>query len=78
MEYSKGMGVEIPLWVITTQSGKKFWNIKEGKLMSKLTDQCLFDSSREANEKLKDLDFGYTVKRARKYIDSQNVSIQLD
>lgn len=77
MEYSNGMGIEIPQWVITNKSAKRFWGIKGGKFTNELTEDCLFDSPLKANDKLKDLDVGYIIKTARKYIDSNGTRIRL-
>lgn len=77
MGYSGGMGIEIPQWVITTKSAKRFWDIKDGKFTNELTEYCLFDSPTKANDKIKDLDVGYVVKTARKYIDSNGTRIRL-
>ncbi|PAD70663.1 hypothetical protein CHH83_02335 [Bacillus sp. 7586-K] len=77
MDYSSGMGIEIPQWVITTNSAKKFWNVKHRNFTNTLTEECLFQSKEEASEKLKDLDFGYKVKKVKKYMDSNGTSIKL-
>lgn len=77
MNYSDGMGIEIPQWVITTSSAKKFWNVKTNRFINTLTEECLYQSKEAANEKLKDLDYGYKVKKIRKYIDSNGNRINL-
>ncbi|MGG3890306.1 hypothetical protein [Metabacillus fastidiosus] len=77
MNYSNGMGIEIPQYVITTKSAAKFWNIKEDKFVKQLTEDCLFGTPALANDKLKDLDFGYVVKTARKYTDSNGIRIRM-
>lgn len=73
MNYSEGMGIELPVWVIQSKSGKKTFNIKLNKFQRELTEDCLFSTPEDANDKLKMLDFGYVVNRKRHYIDS-NIS----
>ena len=77
MEYSNGMGIEMPKWVITTQSNKKFFNPKENRFVKELVEQCAFDTPDEANNALKQLDFGYVVKSARLYKDLENTRIRM-
>lgn len=72
MKRSSGMGIEMPKWVITTKTKKKIWSIKQNKFINELKVECLFDSSVEANEKLKDLDFGYVVEKVSHYLDIEN------
>lgn len=75
MNRSNGMGIEMPKWVITTRSNSKFYNVKSGKFEKDVSEKCLFDSPIDANEKLKDLDFGFVVKSARHYFDMENSHI---
>lgn len=77
MKYSEGMGIEMPKWVITTQSNKKFFNPKLNKFVKELVEQCAFDTPVEANNALKQLDFGYVVKPAKLYQDIENSSIRM-
>ena len=77
MNYSQGVGIELPKWVITTQSNRKFFNREENKFVKELVEQCAFDTPQEANNALKQLDFGYVVKSARLYKDISNTSIRI-
>ena len=77
MDYGNGMGFEIPQWVITTKSARKFWSVKENKFTKEVSEDCLFGSFEEANKKLKDLDVGYIVKKARVYMDASHKRITL-
>jgi hypothetical protein len=72
-----GMGIELPQWVITTKSGKRFWELEQNNFTKEITEQCLFSSPDAANEKLKDLDVGYVVKTVRVYKDLNNTTIRL-
>ena len=77
MEYSSGMGIETPIWVITTKSNKKFYNPKEDIFVKEAVEDCGFDTLAEANNALNQLDFGYVVKPARLYRDSENTRIRI-
>lgn len=72
MEYSSGMGIEMPVWVIQSKSGKKTYNVKLGKFQKELTTDCIFDLPTDAEDKLKMLDFGYVVNQKRHYRDMDN------
>ncbi|MEX3623758.1 hypothetical protein [Viridibacillus arvi] len=77
MEYSNGAGFEMPKWVITTQSNKKFYNPKENNFTKEPIEQSLFNTPTEANDTLKKLDFGYVVKPVRIYKDLENTRIRM-
>lgn len=77
MEYSEGMGIELPKWVITTASNKKFLNRKNSAFTKELSEECIFDDPTAANDFLKHLDFGYVVKTVRYYIDKENTYIRM-
>lgn len=64
-----GMGVEVPVWVITTAKNKKYFNPKTKQFVTELSPDCAISLPTEANNLLKALDFGYVVKTARHYID---------
>lgn len=75
MEYSEGMGIEMPVWVIQTSSGKRTLNRKTNKLQAEVTEECVFNDPNEAKVKLQLMDFGYEVKQKRHYRDSKNSRI---
>lgn len=77
MNNSQGMGIELPVWIITTKSNKKFFNKRENEFVSELVEQCAFDTPNDANNALKQLDYGYVVKAARLYRDINNTSIRI-
>lgn len=72
MEYSNGMGVEMPVWVIQSTSGKRTFNKKTHSFQQDVTEACVYNTPTEAAEQLKMLDFGYVVKPKRHYQDLNN------
>lgn len=72
-----GMGIELPQLVITTKSGKRFWDLERNNFTKDATESCLFSSLDAANEKLKDMDAGYVVKAVRVYRDPHKTEIRL-
>lgn len=72
MEYSNGMGIEMPVWVIQSPSGKRTFNRKTRLVQIEVTEDCIFPSPEEAYEQLKYMDYGYKVVPKRHYLDSQN------
>lgn len=73
-----GMGIELPIWVITSKSKSKFFNIKSNRFDKDVSESCLFYSSIEAERQLSLLDFGYVVKKGRHYQDAKESRIQLN
>ncbi|WP_150284333.1 hypothetical protein [Rummeliibacillus sp. TYF-LIM-RU47] len=72
MEYSSGMGIEIPVWVIQSANGKRTYNRKTNSFQTEVTEECIFDSPTKAYQDLKLLDYGYVVKSKRYYQDANN------
>ncbi|MFF2798116.1 hypothetical protein [Lysinibacillus xylanilyticus] len=72
MHYSEGMGIEVPVWVIQSASGKRTLNRKTNKMQREVTKDCVFNDPKEANDKLKMMDYGYVVTTKRHYLDSGN------
>lgn len=75
MEYSNGMGVEIPVWIIQSKSGRCIYNRRTNKLQGSITEDCIFNDPDEAKGKLKMMDFGYVIRRKRHYRDLNNSRI---
>lgn len=75
MDYSGGMGLELPVWIIQTVSGSKSFNRKTKKFQTEATVDCIFHSDEEARTELKSLDFGYVVRKRRHYQDAKNSRI---
>lgn len=72
MEYSKGIGIELPVWVIQSVNGKRTYNRKNNSFQSEVTEECIFRSSTKAHQDLKLVDYGYVVKPKRHYQDADN------
>ena len=70
------MGIELPAWIITTASGLKFWDKESNSITNQLDEDCLFLSKKAAEDKLKDMDFGYVIKNVYKYQDINGVKIR--
>ena len=73
-----GMGIELPVWVITSESKSKFYNLKTRLFVKEVSESCLFYSPIEAERQLSLLDFGYVVKKGRQYQDAKENRIQLN
>ena len=72
MNYSDGMGIEVPVWVIQSANGKRVFNRKTNSFQRELTEDCVYSTPKEAKEHLKVMDFGYVVKPKRHYRDLNN------
>lgn len=64
-----GMGIEIPVWVIQSPTGKRTFNRKLKVMQMTINEDCIFNTPDAANEQLKLMDFGYKVARKRHYRD---------
>lgn len=69
------MGVEIPVWVIQSPSGRRTLNRVTGRFQSEPTEECIFNTEEDAHEKIKIMDHGFTVRRKRQYRDMGKVRI---
>lgn len=75
MKYAEGLGIEVPVWVIQSSSGKRTLNLKTNKMQKEITEDCLFNSPKDADAKLQLMDFGYVVNRKNHYLDAKNSRI---
>ena len=73
-----GMGIELPIWVITSKSKSKFFNLKSNRFDKDVSESCLFYSPIEAERQLSLLDYGYVLKKGRYYKDAKENRIQLN
>lgn len=73
-----GMGIEIPQWVVASKNNKKVYNRKKKNLVNEPCENCLFDTEEQAEEILKDLDFGLMAKMVRVYHDATQTNIRMN